>query len=137
MAGLGIRLDANDRMIINGAGIHFLTSAQIRLTNQARFLFGRQLLPPEQANTPARRIYYALQTAYVGTPEERTSAFSEARYYIEIFSKETTSETARELLSSALASAEQEDLYTALKLARRIIRHEDAVLGATKKDLGV
>ncbi len=128
MAGLGIRLDAGDRMILNGAGVHFLTSAQIRLTNRADFLFGRQIMRPEEADTPARRIYYALQTAYVGTPEERAAALAEAAYYITTFMQETTSDSARTLLSDALRVATEGNFYRALKMARRIIRHEDAVL---------
>lgn len=135
MAGLGIRLEAGDRMILNGAGVHFLTPAQIRLTNRANFLFARQIMHPDEANTPARRIYYALQTAYVGTQEERITALSEATYYIATFMQETTSDTARNLLASALKSASGGDFYRALKLVRRVISHEDAVLAAASTEI--
>ncbi|NHO31681.1 flagellar biosynthesis repressor FlbT [Acetobacter fallax] len=128
MAGLGIRLEADDRMILNGAGVHFLTGAQIRLTNRADFLFGRQIMRPEEANTPARLIYYALQTAYVGTAEERKAALAEATLHITAFIQETTSESARGLLADALREATEGQFYRALKIARRIVRHEDAVL---------
>lgn len=130
MAGLGIRLEAGDRMILNGAGIHFLSATQIRLTNRANFLFGRQIMRPEEANTPARLIYYALQTAYVGTPEERMVALAEASYHITAFMQETTSPSARLLLSESMKAAAEGDFYKALKISRRIIRHEDAVVGA-------
>ena len=128
MAGLGIRLEAGDRMILNGAGIHFLTPTQIRLTNRANFLFGRQIMPPEEATTPSRLIYYALQTAYVGTPEERVTALTEAIYHITAFMQETTSMSAKLLLSEGMKAASEGNFYKALKIARRIIRHEDAVL---------
>lgn len=128
MAGLGIRLEAGDRMILNGAGIHFLTAAQIRLTNRANFLFGRQIMPPEEATSPARLIYYALQTAYVGTPEEKMAALAEATYHITTFMQETTSVSARLILSEAMKAASEGNFYQALKIARRIIRHEDAVI---------
>ncbi|MBV1837667.1 flagellar biosynthesis repressor FlbT [Acetobacter estunensis] len=131
MAGLGIRLEADDRMIINGAGIHFLTPAQIRLTNRANFLFGRQIMPPDEATTPARLIYYALQTAYVGTPEERVTALAEASLHIATFMQETTSPSARLLLGDALKASSEGNYYKALKFARRIVRHEDAVLQHT------
>ncbi|MCH4022618.1 MAG: flagellar biosynthesis repressor FlbT [Acetobacter sp.] len=130
MAGLDIRLDQNDRMIINGAAIHFLTSAQIRLLNRTQFLFGKQIMPPEAATTPARHIYYALQTAYVGTEEEREKAMKEAIYFINAFSRETTSETAKALLKSAYDAACEKDYYTALRYALRVIRHEDAVISS-------
>ena len=35
-------------------------------------------MPPEAANTPARRIYFALQTAYVGSDEERPAGLAAA-----------------------------------------------------------
>lgn len=129
MAGLGLRLSSGDNLVINGAAIHFVTSAEIRLANRARFLFGRQIMPPADATTPARRIYFALQTAYVGEAHERDAALAEARCFIGMFRDETTSPSARALLVAALAAAEAGDCYQALKLARRIVRHEAAVLG--------
>jgi flagellar protein FlbT len=85
-------------------------------------------MAPMQADTPARRIYYALQLAYIGTDEERPQGLEQARKLIEAFQSATTSLMAREILSRALASAEADDCYQALKLARRIIRHEEAVM---------
>ncbi len=35
------------------------------------------------------------------------------------------------ILDQALVAAEEDDCYQALKLVRRIIQHEDAVLGKT------
>ena len=131
MAGLGLRLSAGDKMIINGAGIQFVTGAEIRLANRARFLFGRQIMSPKEAVTAARRIYCALQTAYVGEPHEQQPALAEAAYFIEQFSCETTSMTAKRLLAEALRAALAGESYRALKIARRIVAHEDAVLGRT------
>jgi flagellar biosynthesis repressor protein FlbT len=37
----------------------------------------------------------------------------------------------RLILDQALIAAEEDDCYQALKLVRRIIQHEDAVLGKT------
>ena len=128
MAGLGLRLTAGDKLVINGAAIHFITSADIRLANKARFLFGRQIMAPQDANTAARRIYAALQTAYVGEPDERVAALHEAACFIEMFRDETTSPTARRLLDEALRLARAGESYHALKIARRIMAHEDAIL---------
>ena len=128
MAGLGLRLSAGDKMVINGAGIQFVTNAEIRLANKARFLFGRQIMAPTEAVTAARRIYCALQTAYIGEPHEQQAALAEAAYFIDEFARETTSPTARRLLVEALRAARGGELYRALKIARRIVAHEDAVL---------
>ncbi len=131
MAGLGLRLTAGDKLVINGAGIHFITGADIRLANKARFLFGRQIMAPSEAKTAARHIYFALQTAYVGEAEERAAALEEAAYFIEMFRGETTSPTARRLLDEALRAARAGECYRALKIARRIVTHENAVLSTT------
>ena len=128
MAGLGLRLASGDKLVINGAAIHFVSSAEIRLANRARFLFGRQIMAPAEASSPARRIYFALQSAHVGEPDERTTALQEAAFLIDMFCTETTSETARRLLRAALAAVREGKGWQALKLARRVVSHESAVL---------
>ena len=131
MSNLVLELRPGEVMIINGAPIRFRTKSRIELTAMARFLFGKQIMPPDQADTPARRIYFALQTAYIGAEDERSGGFTAARELIVAFKEATTSALACEILDRALASAEAEDFYQALKLTRRIIRHEDAVMGRT------
>ena len=84
---------------------------------------------PEAADTPARRIYFALQTAYIGTDDERERGLEAARVLIAEFQAATTSALASAMLDRALSAAEEDDCYTALKLARRVMRHEEAVLG--------
>lgn len=116
-------------MIVNGAPIRFRSKARIELAAHARFLFGKQIMGPDQADTPARRIYFALQTAYIGADEERPGGLADARRLIAEFQISTTSLLARDILDRAIEAAEADDCYKALKLVRRIIRHEDAVLG--------
>ncbi len=129
MSNLVLELRQGETMIINGAPIRFRTKARIELTAKARFLFGKQIMRPDQADSPARRIYFALQCAYIGSPDERTAGLASARDLIDDFKAATTSALACEILDRALAAAIADDCYQALKLARRIIRHEDSVLG--------
>ena len=129
MSNLVLELRPGEVMVINGAPIRFRTKSRIELTAHARFLFGKQIMPPADADTPARRIYFALQSAYIGADEERPKALAEARLLTERFKQATTSALARDILDRALAAAEADECYAALKLARRIIRHEDNVLG--------
>ena len=116
-------------MIVNGASLRFRTRSRIELTTQARFLFGKQIMAPEEADSPARRIYFALQTAYIGGDVERAAGVAQACAAIREFQAATTSALVRDILDRALALAEADECYGALKLARRIIRHEDGVLG--------
>jgi flagellar protein FlbT len=131
MSNLVLELRQGDVMVINGAPIRFRTKSRIELTAKARFLFGKQIMPPEQADSPARRIYFALQSAYIGTDEERALGLASARALIAAFKDATTSALARDILDRALIWAESDDCYQALKLARRVVRHEDSVLGRT------
>jgi flagellar protein FlbT len=89
-------------------------------------------MPPDQVHSPARRIYFALQSAYIGTESEREGGLDAARCFIADFQQATTSDLVRMILDQALLAAEEDDCYRALKLIRRIIQHEDAVLGKTQ-----
>ncbi|HQT60658.1 MULTISPECIES: flagellar biosynthesis repressor FlbT [unclassified Acidiphilium] len=128
MSVLVLELRQGDIMVLNGAPIRFRTKSRIELTAKARFMFGKQILRPDEVNTPAKQIYFALQTAYIGTNEERDAALIRARELIEQFKQATTSVLAREILDRALECAKADDCYEALKLSRRIMRHEAAVL---------
>jgi flagellar protein FlbT len=129
MSNLVLELRQGDMMIVNGASIRFRNKVRIELAAKARFLFGKQIMLPDAANSPARRIYFALQTAYIGSDDERIDGLGRARSLIAEFQEATTSALACEILVRALAAADADDCYAALKLVRRVIRHEDAVLG--------
>jgi flagellar protein FlbT len=132
MSTLVLELRQGEVMVVNGAPIRFRTKTRIELTAKARFLFGKQIMPPDQVDSPARRIYFALQSAYIGNDEERPRGLTAARSLIAAFKESTTSALARDILDRALAAAEGDNCYQALKLTRRIIRHEDAVLGRSE-----
>ena len=128
MSNLVLELRQGEVMIVNGAPIRFRTRSRIELTAKARFLFGKQIMPPDQADTPARRIYFALQSAYIGEESEREGALDTARHFINEFQEATTSNMVRTILSQALVAAEGDDCYQALKLVRRIIQHETTAM---------
>ncbi|HWX46788.1 MAG TPA: flagellar biosynthesis repressor FlbT [Roseomonas sp.] len=128
MSTLVLELRQGDLLIVNGAPLRFRNRARVELTSRARFLFGKQIMTPEAATTPARRLYFAIQTAYIGNEEERERGLDLARDLAAEFRAATTSVLARELVDEAVAAAEQDECYQALRLVRRLIQHEDAVL---------
>lgn len=73
---LNISLKPRERLVVNGAvirnrsGRHPLT---IEFLNRVNFMREREIVMPEQANTPLLRIIYWLQIAYID-PEQRTAA---------------------------------------------------------------
>jgi len=129
MSTLVLELRQGDLMVVNGAAIRFRSRTRVELMAKARFLFGKQVMAAEAANTPARRIYHALQEAYVGPEETRDTALAAARALIAEFQEATTSDLARGLLDRALMLAESDDWFAALKHVRIVMRHEAAVLG--------
>ena len=128
MTTLVLDLKADDLLIINGAPIRVRNRTRLELNAHARFLFGKQIMPPGTATTPARRIYYAAQTAYIGNDEERPQARREMQALCDAFADHTTSQLAVEILNEVVRAVDEDRCYDALKLIRRIIRHEDAVL---------
>ena len=85
MSNLVLELRQGEVMIVNGAPIRFRTRSRIELTAKARFLFGKQIMPPDQVDSPARRIYFALQSAYIGNETEREGGLESARHFIAEF----------------------------------------------------
>ena len=63
---LKLNLRANERIVINGAVLTALKPTSILINNQVSMLLERQIMRPENANSPARRIYFAAQCAYMG-----------------------------------------------------------------------
>lgn len=129
MSTLVLEMRQGDMMVVNGAAIRFRSRTRIELVAKARFLFGKQVMSEETANTPARRIYHAMQEAYVGAEDQREQALDAARDLIQQFCEATTSDLARQLLNRALMLAESDDWFAALKNVRIVMRHEAAVLG--------
>ena len=129
MSTLVLEIRAGEMMIVNGAPIRFRSRSRIEFTSHVRFLFGKQIMAPDQADSPARRIYFALQSAYIGSDDERDKGLHAARALIDDFKDATTSAIARDMLDRALDAAEEDDCYNALKLIGRVIQHEDAALG--------
>ena len=121
MSVLVLELKQDDSMIINGAVIRFKNRARIELTTRSRFMFGKQIMPEAAAGTPAGRLYYELQTAYIGPAEGRGAALTRARALIAILARDMPSPAGQDLLSRLLGMIETDANFDALKLARQII----------------
>ncbi|MCQ4161981.1 flagellar biosynthesis repressor FlbT [Roseomonas sp. GC11] len=127
---LVLDLRAGDRMLVNGAALQFKTRTSVMLSNRARFLFGKQIMAPEDACTPSRRVYFAIQAAYVAEDDERAQFVAQARRLADEYSSTTTSPTARGVLAQAIADLEAGDCWEAMRRLRVLFAHDDAMLGA-------
>lgn len=127
MPALLIELRPNETLLVNGAALSFPSRTRVVLKNKARFLFGKQIMPPEEAITPLRSIYFALQTAYVGEEAQRQPALQAARSLAaRLDPSEVTSEQ-QEFVNEAIRLAESDDYFGAIKLARKALDTEDLV----------
>ena len=127
MPALLIELRPNETLLVNGAALSFPSRTRVVLKNKARFLFGKQIMPPEEAITPLRSIYFALQTAYVGEEAQRQPALQAARSLAaRLDTSEVTSEQ-QEFVNEAIRLAESDDYFGAIKLARKALDTEDLV----------
>jgi len=66
---LRISLRDGEKMILNGAVLRSVGRTDLCIENNAVLLRGRDLMTPEEANTPARRLYFACMMAYVDQNE--------------------------------------------------------------------
>ena len=129
MSSLVLELKQGESMILNGAVIRFKTRTRLELNNHARFLFGKQIMYPEDANSPARQAYYVLQEVYIGKEEAREVALRAAQELIGGLCKSAAAEEKRGW-SALLRLCTEETAFEALKLARQMIRIEEAALAA-------
>ena len=62
---LRITLRDGEKVVINGAVLRASGRAEIVLENAAAILRGRDVMTPEEADTPAKRLYFACMLAYL------------------------------------------------------------------------
>ena len=110
-----------DRMLINGTSMQFCTKGKLALTSHARFLIGKQVMLVDDAATPLRKLYLALQEAYVGPDEIREHSMDVA---VSLYWETGVIDDDR--LAQAMALVREGKFYPALKIVRDLIREEDA-----------
>ena len=66
---LRISLRDGEKLIVNGAVMRSVGRTDLSIENNAAILRGRDIMTPEEANTPARRLYFATMMAYVDQGE--------------------------------------------------------------------
>ena len=123
---LKLALAHGEKFIVNGAvlrndGDH----ADLVFENQAQILRQKDILTADTAITPASRVYFAMQCAYL-FPEK-------AQHYLETFQellKEYTeaAPSAQEIASEILQKLDAGQIYQCLKSCTRLIDHEREVL---------
>lgn len=125
---LRIKLPAKEKIIINGAVIENAGEATtIVLHNRADILRRKEVLTEQDAITPARRVYYALQCAYL-FDGERDGYLQMFRRFLQDYAEAAPSASGVIKIISDAVNAER--YYDALRQTQELIQHENERLEA-------
>jgi flagellar protein FlbT len=118
--GLRIRLNAGEKMIINGAVVENLgPRTQLRFHNHVSVIRASEAIVDPQS--PATRICFALQNAYL-FPDDRDQYLADFRKLLVVYVEAAPS--AEPLVMEILGWIRQGNLYKALTASWGLIEHE-------------
>ncbi len=119
---LRIKLPSKERIIINGAVLENAGEATtITLLNRADVLRRKEVMSESDAQSPARRVYYMLQCAYMfedDRPRYRQMALELLNQY------ELAAPSSREIAEKIRTEISAGRLYNALRASHPLIEHE-------------
>lgn len=130
---LKLEMKMGDRIIINGAVLEVATPhAKLVVHNQASILRGKEIIAEEHAITPATRVYFSLQSAYL-FPEHAMEYLEQFSEYIEQYLVACPS--AAEIVSDVKKEVQAGQLYKGLKKAQQLVLHQQGVLQEFEQQL--
>lgn len=124
---LKIWLREGERVVVNGAVLVALGRTRLAIENHAAVLREREIMTPDEANTPARRLYFAAMMAYIDEP-------SRARYQDQVvllvhaLLSAIQSDAARGMVVSFARHIAAGNFYRALADCRELIAYETTAL---------
>ena len=123
---LKLSLPRGEKLVVNGAVIkNDGPDVNLVFENQAHILRQKDIMTLEEATSPARRVYLAIQCAYM-LPERRDEHLEDFRSLIGEFAAAAPS--AQTIVDKIINLVEAEDLYGALKACRDLIKYEAEIL---------
>ena len=124
--GLKITLKPNERMILGGAVIrNGATKTELTVENNVPILRQKNIIGPDEANSPARRIYFAVQLMYV---DEGHLAEHHKLYWALVKDFVAAAPSATGLVDRINAAVLESQYYDALKAAHKLIDYEKELL---------
>lgn len=121
-----IDLKPGEKVIINGAVIENAgTNTKIRIHNESNILRQKEILTSEEATTPASRVYFCLQNAYI-FPEKRDHYLKSYESYLAEYLEACPSAT--DIGNDVREEIVLGHYYKALKASRKLLKHEGSLL---------
>ena len=129
MSGLVLKLAPKERVLVNGAVIENgdRRSRLSIVTPDAHILRLRDAIHPEDANTPVRRVCYAMQLILSGDTDPDEARLAMLRN-IEELSQVFTDPDSRASLAEATEALIADNHYRSLKALRTLLAREDRLM---------
>lgn len=121
---LKLNLRAGEKVIVNGAVLEAENRSTLLVHNRAAILRGRDVMTESQADTPARRLYYAAMLAYI-EPDQRSRHQDSILTLLSQLMEALEAPQAHAMCVTFARQIATEAYYPALMTCRDIIEYED------------
>ncbi len=123
---LKLSVGKGERFIVNGAAIrNDGDTAELVFENQAHVLRQKDVLTTETASTPAARVYFSLQCAYL-FPDKSEHYLNHFKRFLGEYLEAGPS--AQPIADEIMENVHADRLYQGLKACSRLIVHEHEAL---------
>lgn len=128
-----IDFKAGDKLIINGSVLENAgPSSKLLVHNQSAILREKEVMSAADTTTPAARVYFALQCAYI-FPAKRDEYLNGFQTYLTDYVEACPS--AKPIADAIRREVDKGELYRGLKTAQKLLAHEADVLKAFQNGL--
>jgi flagellar protein FlbT len=127
VVALKIWLREGEKVVVNGAVLVALGRTRLAVENHAAVLREREIMTPGEANTPARRLYFAAMMAYIDEPA-RDRYQDQVVLLVHALLTAIQSETAKAMVVSFARHIAAGEFYRALADCRELIAYETTAL---------
>lgn len=124
---LRINLRDNERVIVNGSVLRANGRVSLYVENESAILRDRDVMQPDEADTPAKRLYFACMLAYIHPERAKDHLQTIAELAGELYAVLVKPELRQNSLDM-LRFASDGQFYRALMECRKIIHYEAEVL---------
>ena len=132
---LKVRLKPSEKVVINGAVMTAGDNgATLVLHNKAALLRAKDILQEEDANTPAKRLYFMIMLMYLD-PENKTDYFPKYMEFASDLMRATSLKPLKKSLALIHQDISQNEFYRALKTCRAVMKLESELLAITQQPL--
>lgn len=124
---LKLSLKPGETFILNGAVVrNGDRRGVLLLENKARVLREKDIMQPEDANTPARRAYFAIMQMYL-TGETEGPAYDRVMRALADLIAVTPIPEERKLVAEISAYVASSNLYKGLSKCRKLVQQDDSL----------